>query len=461
MEISTVVLQNLIQNFEYAKRVIPYIKDEYFEDTAEKTLFAHTADFIAKYNDSPTYEALFVELTKDKSIAEGTYKRIDELVTNLRKPLEREPKLEWLLVETEAFCKKQDLHNAIRKSIQIFDGADKAHDWGTIPDLLTKSLAVSFDQSVGHDYIEDSVKRFEYYHRKEEKLAFDLDYLNRATKGGVGRKTLNMILAGTHAGKTALMCHMAASSLTKGQNVLYITLEMSEEEISKRIDANLFDLTIDDIMEMPKSSYFSKIERIKQKCHGKLKVKEYPTATASTASFRALLNELRLKQGFVPDIIFIDYLNIALSSRIKMSATINSYTFMKAISEEVRGLAIEWDVPIWSASQFNRGSASSSDPSMEGISESFAVNFVADFIIGLIADEELKQQGKVMVKQLKNRYDDMNKIPKFFLGFDRAKMKFYDLDNAEKGIQAPAVDTPFIRGKLDTGKRNFEDFKFE
>lgn len=465
MKTSEIILQNLVSNFEYAKRVSPYLKPDYFDDSSEQVLFKHTASFISKYNASPDYDALFIELTNDKSIPEATYNSIDTLIGKLK--LKREQQnLEWLINTTESFCKERALYNSIRQSIAIFEGTDKRHDWGNIPSILTEALAVSFDNSIGHDYLDDYEKRFEYYHRVQQRLKFDIDYMNKITKGGVPPKTLNMIYAGTHTGKSAIMCHMAANNLMEGKNVLYVSFEMSEEEISKRIDANLFDVTMDELMSLTKDGFGSKITKLKKKTQGKLKVKEYPTAGAHVGHIRTLLNELLLKQGFVPDVIYIDYINIMTSSRIKAGASsTTSYSFMKSISEELRGLAVECNLPIWSATQFNRGSASSSDPSMEGIAESFAVNFIADLVLGMIATEDLIEQEKVMFKQLKNRYDDLNKIPKFFVGFNRSKQKFYNLEDATRGLNGgdkPVADNTVFSKRLkdESSNDNFGSFKF-
>jgi replicative DNA helicase len=440
MRTSEIILQNLVLNYDYAKRVIPYLKEEYFDESGDQFFFRHTSHFINKYNASPTFDALFVEFTNDKSIPENTFNQIDTLVGKLKGRKESEH-LDWLLQTTESFCKERALYNSIRQSIAIFEGDDKKHDWGAIPDILNQALAVSFDTSIGHDYLSDYEKRFEYYHRVEDRLAFDIDYLNKITKGGLPPKTLNLVYAGTHAGKSAMMCHMASHNLMAGKNVLYVTLEMSEEEVSKRIDANLFDLSFDQVMTLTKKDFTSKVNKLQEKTQGILKVKEYPTATAHIGHVRSLVNELRLKQGFEPDIIYIDYINIMTSSRVKAGSNgTTSYTLMKAISEELRGLAVELNLPIFSATQFNRSASTSSDPSMDGVAESFAVNFIADLVLGVVATDDLKERGAVLVKQLKNRYSDLNVCPKFLIGFDRAKQRFYDLEEPTRGLTAPVVE---------------------
>lgn len=430
---SQLILQNLIQNENFHKRVIPFLKDEYFELPSEKAFFKTVKDYSEKYYNVPTFEAVFIELSKNKSVSEKTAEDLDGLFKDLKSSVENNDP-EWLVSTTEEYCKDKALTNAIMNSISIIEGEDKQRDRGAIPDLLKEALSIEFDASLGHHHFDNADSRWEYYHQKHERLPFNLDYMNKITKGGFAKKTLNLILAGTHAGKSAMMVHQSAYNLMEGKNVVYFTLEMSEEEISKRIDANLMGIAIDDILTLPKDVYLNKVARLKTKALGQLIVKEFPTGAANVGNFRYFLNELRLKKNFFPDIIYVDYLNLCSSLRLKGSTNVNSYTMMKAISEELRGLAVEMNICVVTASQFNRGGAANSDPSMDDISESFAVNFGSDFIIALIATDELKNQNKVLIKQLKNRYADMNGIPKFFLGFDRAKMKFYDVDNPTSGI---------------------------
>ena len=596
MSTSQIILKSLVVDYEFARRVFPYLREEYFEDSSEQLLFKFTSNFIKTYGESPTFDALFIELTNDKTISESHSKGIDTLVGKL-KGLEDVKNLTWLTETTERFCQERALVNALRDSISVYEGEVKGKDWGAIPDILTKALGVSFNSNIGHDYIEDAEERFNYYHRKEEKIPCDLKILNTVMDGGAPKKTLNLWLAGcvdentlvkirfakqrsnrrqyqetkildikqllidfkveilgpdgyqsvtafvdkgiqlgykctnletkaevivnenhlfetdtgwqqtknlvtanilmedekysqckieklttkhyivdiqvdhpnhryfangfsshnTHVGKSALMCHQAASYLSLGHNVLYITFEMSDKEISKRIDANLFDVTMDDLKMIPKNIFMNKVSQIKEKTRGRLKVKEYPTAGANVSHIRAHLNELKLKKGFIPDVLIIDYLNIMSSTRYRLASE-NSYAYVKAIAEEVRGLAQEYDVPIWSASQFNRSSAGSSNPDFSGIAESFGVAFTVDFSAALVATEELIGQGLMMVKQLKNRYSDMNLCPKFFIGFDRTHMRFYSVDNPTRGISVEPTTPKILAPK--TSSLEFDDFKF-
>lgn len=449
---SRLILQNLIYDKDYLTKVVPFIKDDYFDDRGEKEIFRHVRKYVEEYNAPPTIEAVFISLQNDHTISEKSSEAIDEVFSEIKVDFIKQNH-DWLVKETQQFCEDQAIKNAVFKAISIIEGEEKKLDRGVIPDLMKEALSINFDTSLGHDFLEDAESRFEYYHRKEEKTPFDLEYLNKITKGGFGKKTLNLYLAGTHVGKTALMCHQAAANLRDGKNVLYISLEISEEEISKRIDANCMDLEIDDVLNLPKEQFMNKINRMKGKYTGKLKVKEYPMSTAHVGHFRKLLNDYRLKQKFVPDIIYIDYLNICASAKIKGEA--NSYTVMKSVSEELRALASEFNVPIVSASQFNRAGADNSDPGMGSISESFAVNFGADFIAAVVTSEDLKSKGLVLFKQLKNRYDDMNRIPKFFMGFHRAKMKFYDVDKPEEGVTVEVDDPIFDKTEAGTGFNKF------
>lgn len=458
---SQIVLKNLILNDDYAKRVFPFLKGEYFESHSEKVIFEHISKYVEKYTESPSLEALYIELGNDNKIVEKVANDIDEILTEIKTDTETKS-VDWLLDTTEAFCQDRAIINGLSESIAIATGENKTLDKGAIPDILKDALSIGFDHKLGHDYFDDAMSRYEYYHRKEEKIGFDLEYLNRITKGGFSKKTINIILAMTHAGKSALMCHMAAANLRDGKNVLYISLEMAEEEITKRIEVNNMNITFDDLEKLPKEQFLKKIAALKDKTLGKLKVKEYPMSSSHTGHFRKLVNDYELKQGFKPDIIYVDYLNIMLSARYKASSNANSYTVLLAASQELRGLASELGIPVVTASQFNRSGDGSSDPGMGEIAESFGILFGADFICALIATDEMKANGNVLIKQLKNRYNDMNKTPKFLLGFDRDKMKFYDLDNPTKNLygdtkeEAPAGK--FSKGPSDD-KKKFE-FQF-
>lgn len=459
-----IILQNLIYNHEYTKRVLPYLKEEYFGTEHEKTIFRHVERFCADYNKPPTIEALYIELSKDKFITDTTSKSIDETVSVLKEQEIPGPDMDWLINTSEKFCQEKALLNGLQDSISIFEGKDRHRSTGAIPNILQDALAVTFDNSIGHDYLEDADARFEHYHKKEERVPFNLEFFNKITKGGLPRKTLNLFAAGTNAGKTSLMCHMAASNLLDGKNVLYITLEMAEEEISKRIDANLMDITLDQLMYLDKNEYMGRITKLKQKTLGKLKIKEYPTAGAHVGHFKTLLNEYKLKQNFTPDIIYVDYLGITLSIRLKPGSNTNTNTYLGHVSEELRGFAIEHNLPVVSGLQLNRGGLASSDPDMTDTADSISVNFTADFVAALIATEELIEKGQIMVKQLKSRYDDKNRIPKFFIGFDRAKMKFYDVeDSSSVGSQSnqPVMDnTTFGQRDNSFGSQQFKKFKF-
>ena len=417
---------------EYAKKVLPFVKSEYFRNEGERVLFNEIESFIHKYNVPPTIDALKVEIDSIKGVDTD---KILGLIDILHKD-EIDTNLDWLIDATEKFCKHEAVYNAIVESMEIMDNKGSGFkDKGAIPGILTNALAVSFDPHVGHDYLEQYDDRFEYYHRVLEKSPFDLEFFNKITNDGVAKKTLNVALAGTGVGKSLFMCHVAASCLNLGKHVLYITLELSEDEVGKRVDANLMNIAIDDLLKLSKDMYDIRAARIKSKTNGKLIIKEYPTAGASVSHFKALINELYLKKNFKPDIIFVDYINICLSSRIRQGSGVNSYTYIKAIAEELRGLAVEFDVPMVSATQTNRGGFDSSDPSMTDTSESFGLPMTADFMFALISNEELDKLNQIMVKQLKNRYNDLTKNKRFVIGIDRAKMKLYDVEaNAQINI---------------------------
>ena len=425
-----IILKNLLHHEEFARRVIPFLKEEYFHDKSESIVFVEIKNFIIKYNSIPTKEAIEISINKNKSLNEEEYKSIGRIIDSIGTC--EEQNYQWLLDETEKFCKDKSVYNAIMESIHIIDGKSRDKTDTAIPHILSDALAVSFDTHIGHDYIEDADERYKFYHQKEKKVPFDLEFLNDITAGGTPSKTLNIVMAGTGVGKSLFMCHHAANCLTQNKNVLYITCEMAEERIAERIDANLMDMTMDDLKELPKNVYDKKMNRISSSMTGKLIVKEYPTASANANHFRALLDELQMKKKFKPDIIFIDYLNICTSARIKNGANINSYQMVKSIAEELRGLAVEKDVPIWSATQVNRSGFSNSDFGLEDTSESFGLPATCDFMIALISTEELEENGQLLVKQLKNRYNDAYANRKFILNVNRAKMKFSEPPKLEQ-----------------------------
>ena len=431
--IERVIFDNLLFNEDYSRRVIPFLKEEYFHDPSEKIVFDSIRGFIEKYQTLPTREALLIDIDKKKNIPDDQHKQIVEIIKSAE--LETKPNDKWILDETEKFCKDKAVYNAIMESIHIIDGKSKKLTQNAIPEILSDALAVSFDTHIGHDFIEDSDGRYEFYNAKEEKVPFDLLYMNEITSGGLPRKTLSICMAGTGVGKSMFMCHHAAACLMQNLNVLYITCEMAEERIAERIDANLMDIPIQDLRVLPKTMYDAKIQNIEKLTKGKLIIKEYPTATANVSHFRNLLSELWLKKKFKPDIIFIDYLNICTSSRIKAGNGVNSYTLVKAIAEEIRGLAIEHNLPIVSATQTNRNGYNSSDVELTDTSESFGLPATADLMFALVSTEELDEQGVVLVKQLKNRLNDGASNRRFLIGIDRAKMKFFDVkENDQTGL---------------------------
>ena len=437
--IESVILANLTFNEEYARKVLPFLKSEYFDSQSEKTAYKEIASYVDKYNGLPTKEALRIAIDEKDNLNEDQYKQVTQVIDSLK--VEEKSDIEWLVDKTEKFCQDKAIYNAVRESILVLDGQHKQLDKGSIPELLSKALGVSFDSSIGHDFIENGDERYQFYHTKEDKVPFDLELFNKITKGGLSRKSLSVALAGTGVGKTLFMTHCAAANMMAGLNVLYITMEMAEERIAERIDANLLDLTVDDLKEVPKETYVKRLSRVKSKTNGKLIIKEYPTASAGSAHFRHLLNELRLKKNFSPDIIYIDYLNICTSSRMKMGSNVNSYTLIKAIAEELRGLAVEFNVPIMSATQTTRSGYSNSDMGLEDTSESFGLPATADFMFGLISSEELEGLGQLMVKQLKNRWGDTNYLKRFVVGIDRSKMRLFD---AEENAQDLMDDTPMM-----------------
>ena len=428
-DVEKLILHNLLRNETYSRKVTPFLKREYFHDRSIRFVFETIHEFIQKYNNLPTKEALYIILDKNKSITQEELKRVSHIVEEISNNKES-CDIEWLVTETENFCKEKAVYNAIMESIQIIDGKSQQSQ-GSIPDILSKALAVSFDVHIGHDYIEDYESRFDFYHTIEKKIPFDLEMFNQITNGGTPAKTLNIVMAGTGVGKSLFLCHHAANCLKQNQNVLYITCEMAEERIAERIDANLLDVTLDTLKDLPKTVYEKKIQNLSAGVTGKLIIKEYPTATANVNHFRFLLDELWLKRKFKPDVIFIDYLNICASARLKNGNNINSYTYIKSIAEELRGLAVEYNVPIFSATQTTRSGYSNSDVGLEDTSESFGLPATADFMFALISTEELAEMNQIMVKQLKNRYNDTAVNRKFILGINRAKMKVFDIKKEE------------------------------
>jgi replicative DNA helicase len=463
MKLEQTILKNLIYNEDYLRKVLPFLKEDYFTDRTDRTIFNEISSFTDTYNSTPTIEAVALAVKERRNLTADEVERCETTLKEIEQTKGEESKIQWLVDKTEQFCQEKAIYNAVLGSISILDGKDKTHEKGQIPKILSDALAVSFDSSVGHDYLENSDERYDFYHRKEERIPFDLDFFNRITKGGLPTKTLNIALAGTGVGKSLFMCHCAAGAMSQGRNVLYITMEMSEEKIAERIDANLLNVTIDDLVNLPKDMYDKKIAKLKEKIVGKLIIKEYPTASASTTHFRTLLNELNLKKSFIPDIIFIDYLNICCSSRIKAGANINSYTYVKSIAEELRGLAVEYGVPIVSATQTTRSGFNSSDPGLEDTSESFGLPATADLMFALISSEELEELGQIMVKQLKNRYNDPTMYKRFTLGVDRAKMRLYDVEQSGQDGLADAgiVDKPIntFGDRERPKKKSFDGFK--
>ena len=438
--IEQTILTNLIYNEQYTRKVLPFIKGDYFSDRTERTVFEEIQKFVDKYNDLPNRNALEVELDSRNDLNEDDYKRVLSVVKTLEE--DDNTNFDWLVETTEDFCKDKAVYNAIVDGIKIIDGKDKERGVDSLPSILTEALAVGFDNRVGHDYLCDADSRFEFYHKVEDKIPFDLDFFNRITKGGLPQKTLNIALAGTGVGKSLFMCHMAANCLSQNRSVLYITLEMAEERIAERIDANLMNISIDDLHELPKQMYDDKMNAITQKTTGQLIIKEYPTASAHSNHFRGLIKELAIKRSFKPDIIFIDYLNICASSRFKANGNVNSYMYIKAIAEELRGLAVETNVPIMSATQTTRSGFSNSDVGLEDTSESFGLPATADLMFALISNEELDELNQIAVKQLKNRYNDPTTNKRFVIGIDRAKMKLYDVEDAQQqGLADSNQDT--------------------
>ena len=459
-----IILKNLIYNEEYTRKVLPFIRADYFSDNTEQVIFKEVFEFVNKYKNLPSNEALIINFMESKNLTEIQVKSAIELLKEIDQSKNEIVELKWLTEQTEKFCQDKAIYNAIMESVSILDDKHTKRTKGEIPKLLADALGVSFDQHIGHDYIADYDARFDFYHKVETRIRFDLDIFNKITKGGLPIKTLNIALAGTGVGKSLFMCHCAAGALSQGHNVLYITLEMAEEKIAERIDANLLNIDLNELHTISKSDYERKFEALRNKVQGKLIIKEYPTASASTLHFRALLNELALKKNFRPDIIFIDYLNICSSSRIKPGGSVNSYTYIKSIAEELRGLAVEHGVPIVSATQTTRSGFTNSDPGLEDTSESFGLPATADFMFALVTNEELEGLNQILVKQLKNRYSDPNHFKRFVVGVDRAKMRLYDAEeSAQVGLSDAGQDEDIPDKPLNTfgtRERNFNS-KFE
>jgi len=451
--LSRTILRSLLTNESYLRKVIPFLKPNYFEGPP-KVIFKQIGAFVDKHNALPTMEAFRIDLEQDERMSDDMFTEISAMLPEIFSPVDIDD--DFLLEKTERWCQERALHIGIMKSIDILDGKDEKMTKNAIPDILSEALGVGFDSYVGHDYLDNAEERFDFYNRKEEKLPFDLHYLNEITKGGLPDKTLNIFLAGTGVGKSLIMCHIGANCLLQGKNVLYITMEMAEERIAERIDANLLDIPIDQLDKMSKKMFTEKVNSLKSKTIGKLIVKEYPTGAAHSGHFRGLLKELKLKRSFEPDIIFIDYLNICASSRMKsMGGAINSYTYIKAIAEELRGLAVEFSVPLVSATQTTRSGYGSSDPGLEDTSESFGLPATADLMLALITNDELDQSGQIMIKQLKNRYNDPGKHKRFVLGIDRSKMRLYDVGASSQDVIDDGIP---VFDKTPSGDK-FKDFK--
>ena len=454
--IEATILRNLVFNEDYSRKVIPFIQPDYFEQKTEKVIFEEIVQFIVKYGSAITVEALNIEIENRTDLTEDQIKEIREINNSLNDNLVDK---QWLLDTTEKWCRDRAIYLALMESIHIADGNNEKKNRDAIPSILSDALAVSFDNNIGHDYLQNYEERYEFYHRKEDKIEFDLEYFNKITKGGLPNKTLNIALAGTGVGKSLFMCHVASAALLQGRNVLYITLEMAEERIAERIDANLLNVPIQQLVDLPRQMFENKVTNISKKTQGTLIIKEYPTASAHSGHFKALLNELALKKSFRPDIIFIDYLNICASSRHKANSSVNSYSYIKSIAEELRGLAVEFNVPIVSATQTTRSGYGNSDVELTDTSESFGLPATADLMFALISTEELEGLGQIMVKQLKNRYNDPTIYKRFIIGIDRAKMRLYDCEQtAQKDILDSGQGDEYEEERKS--KKSFEGFKF-
>ena len=455
MNLELTILGSLIYNDEYTRKVLPFLKSEYFTVKSLKIIFLEIHEYVTSYNSLPSLNALGIECQERTDLTEEQFKEIIEVLNELS---QEEHDLDWIVDTTEKWCQERAIYLSLMESVKIADGQDEKRDKGAIPQILSDALGVSFDQNVGHDYLQNYEERFDFYHKKEEKIPFDLEFFNRITKGGIPNKTLNIALAGTGVGKSLFMCHVASSVLLQGKNVLYITLEMAEEKIAERIDANLLNVPIQKLAELPRVMFENKINKLSKKTQGKLIIKEYPTASAHVGHFKSLLNELELKRNIKPDIIFIDYLNICASQRYKGSI-VNSYTYVKAIAEELRGLAVEAGVPIVSATQTTRSGYGSSDVDLTDTSESFGLPATADLMFALISTEELEEQNQIMVKQLKNRYYDPTLNKRFVIGIDRSKMRLYDVEDAQKDLVDSGAEEKVV--KKVQGKKSFAELKYD
>ena len=456
--IETTILRNLVFNEEYSRKVIPFIQPDYFDQRTEKIIFKEITEFIVKYGNAITTEALSIEMENRTDLSETEVKESREITASLSdSPVDNQ----WLLDTTEKWCRDRAIYLALMESVSIADGQDKEKNRDAIPSILSDALAVSFDNHIGHNYLEDYKERYESYHKKEDRIPFDLEYLNKITKGGLPNKTLNVALAGTGVGKSLFMCQIASTILLQGKNVLYITCEMAEEKIAERIDANLLNTNIQDIIDIPKPMFEDKVKKLQKKTQGQLIIKEYPTASAHAGHFDALIKELHLKKDFIPDVIFIDYLNICVSQRYRAGSNVNSYTVVKSIAEELRGLAVKHKVPVFSATQTTRGGYGNSDVSLTDTSESFGLPATADLMFALISNDELEEMGQIMVKQLKNRYNDTNAHKKFVVGIDRAKMRLYDVEQSAQSDILETEPTVSYNGTMDKLKtKSFDGFTF-
>lgn len=452
-------MKNLIQREDYTQKVLPFLKPEYFSNSEDRILFKEIAGFVLKYNTQPTYDALMIEVDSLKGSTDDTIKSVIKTIGEIEKDT-NQTNIDWLVESTEKFCQERAIFNAMTEALEIMNGKGK-HDKGAIPELLSDALAITFDPNVGHDFLEQTNERFEYYHRHVEKMPFDIDVFNKATKNGVSKKTLNLIMGGVHTGKTLFLCHLSAWYLVMGKSVLYITLEMAEEEIAKRIEANTLNIAIDDLLVLSKDMYDKKVERLKQKTQGKLIIKEFPATSATVVHIKALLNELRLKKNFVPDVIMIDYLNLMASSRIRASGAQDTYTYVKSIAEEVRGLAQQSALPIWSATQLNRAGYNSSDPDMTDTAESFGLPATLDLQWVLVASEQMKALNQIMVKQLKNRYDNLDNMKRFVIGVDKSKMTLYDVETSAQDLSDTGQEEEVVLPKPKFGNNTGNGNKFK
>ena len=458
LTIEQTILKNLIQNDEFIRKTLPFIKEEFFQERQEQFIFREIKEYFMKYSASPTSEALLITIDEKDNIDSQLMGDISNLLKIVGDDTEKTP-YDWLLDTSEEWCKDRAIYNGVMDSIEII--RDESRSKGDIPEILKDALSTSFDSNIGHDFLEDYESRFDFYHTEEEKIPFDLEMMNKITKGGLPNKSLNICMAGTGVGKSLFMCHMASSCLLQGKNVLYVTMEMAEEKIAERIDANLLDISLNDLQDLPKEMYDRKIKRVRDKTKGKLIIKEYPTASAHVGHLRHLLQELSLKKDFLPDMMFIDYLNICASSRVRPGGQVNTYSYVKSIAEEMRGLAVEFDVPIMSATQTNRTGFVSTDIGLEDTSESFGLPATADFMFAVMSTEELQELDQIMIKQLKNRYNDPTYNRRFVLGIDRAKMRLYD---CEQSAQDELIDTGPVMDNSETGARmqseKMDNFKY-